>query len=185
MCQLEFTDCAATNLPRLLLGLDAHKFPGTSRTAVTYQACSRKTLTQTRDLKASNTLSPSVISCGGHISPGGHSSTCQVTPHLPTSLWLPSETCRACRGCCGALRMGLHGECCAQSLLLVPSSSGTQAQLRAGVGKGQQPLCRCREGSCATGEGPSCSAHGGEGSGTAGGKWAGGMRYTRAVLINS
>lgn len=103
-------------------------------------------------------------------------------PHVPLA---PFRDLPGVRGCCGALRMGLHGECCAQSLLLVPSSSGTQAQLRAGVGKGQQPLCRCGEGSCATGEGPSCSAHGGEGSGTAGGKWAGGMRYTRAVLINS
>lgn len=106
-------------------------------------------------------------------------------PHLPTSLWLPSETCWVCRGCCGALRTGLHGECCAESLLLVPSSSGTQTPLRAGVGKSQKPLCRCREGSCAIGKGSCCSAHGGEASGTAGGKRAGGMRYTRAVLINS
>lgn len=97
MCQLEFIDCAATNLPRLLLGLDAHKFPGTSRTTVTYQACSRKTLTQIRDLKASNTLSPSVISCGGHISPGGHSSTSQVTPTSPR----PFGSLQRPAGCAG------------------------------------------------------------------------------------
>lgn len=140
MCQLEFIDCAATNLPRLLLGLDAHEFPGTSRTTVTYRGVQQEN-TQIRDLKASNPLSPSVISCGGHISPGGRSSTSQITPYFSTSLWLPSETCWVCGGCCGALQMGLHGECCAESLLLVPSSSGTQTPLRAGVGKSQKPLC--------------------------------------------
>lgn len=53
--------------------------------------------TQIRDLKASNTLSPSVISCGGHISPGGHSSTSQVTPTSPR----PFGSLQRPAGCAG------------------------------------------------------------------------------------